>query len=581
VFIGGFLLALVGVLSNIAQLQDFPGFKQAYEFMKFVFGSGDRMVSMMGSWPTPVALLIAVLVAFWFHVRRVGDMSRMFDLATQRLHDDIPPREQLAARQDNVEADSLGEFLDRGRNRPTRDAFHALCRFWDVAAASMTTPLPTLHVIDSRTQQPIPYPSVVLPLPDSILDPNLGGEALNRIIRIERGSTLPDAVKGRRTRAQVSEFTLCEPRPRFLTRFRGPDPLTGFIDDYSGMNICARELEIIAQIGPDGSPLPERKLQLPIVAKLEPYGNVMDSCDAMLIETYLFFAACARLDVIDPIDLLRYLPWRRKVNGATYPNWQPILKPDGRAAAFGICALTVFRTTDAKSGRTTYKAILGRRSSRVGTYKHALHVIPSGMTNFRIEGEGHNSDWDFLIDNDSTSPGEGCVKLLPMIEREFLEEIFSQEWTAKLTASSSLKPWTDAVHETCKKYLYGPSGEFNATIHLTGIVLDLLNYRPEICTLILIDAPEWYDNFDPRHGQDDTDKTRQIRLNWEYETRHSGEIHMSNDRNEEIRYVNIFDEQEVANAMPPESSVLSGAAAFHLGVQKAREIIRSRYPNFK
>jgi len=320
-----------------------------------------------------------------------------------------------------------------------------------------------------------------------------------------------------------------KPLRRYLTRYRGPSPeQTTFRDDYVGHNVCLRSIDFA-----------NGKFKPPIDCTLEFYGNIIDSCDILIEELYLHFALEKRNTVILPELTLNFLPWRKSLHRRYEHNPVDILtKVNGRAAGFGIAALTVFNLNG------EFVAARGLRSSKVGTYPGTYHVIPAGMTNVEINDYESNK---YLLPNDFLN-----VQLL--IEKEFLEEVFSVDWAR----SCKVQPekWPSLVKEHVKKNLFGESNDYNTKIYLTGIVFDLLNYRPEICILILIKDKEWWNNHSPYTT-----------------TKHQPVWKVSYEWEKMIKPINVFDENNVLNAMPLNRSVMSGVAAFYLGIQKARTLL--------
>jgi hypothetical protein len=142
------------------------------------------------------------------------------------------------------------------------------------------------------------------------------------------------------------------------------------------------------------------------------------------------------------------------------------------------------------------------------------------------------------------------------LEKEFLEEALSSlGWPAHCEVSPDR--WPRLVRDYALEYLYGgDSNNYGAEIRLTGIVVDLLYYRPEVCALILIRSADWWDQHRPHRVSGGT-------VNWS----------LSYEWDKHVKPVAVLDETACAEAMPLNRSVMSGVAAFHLGIQKARDLL--------
>jgi len=282
------------------------------------------------------------------------------------------------------------------------------------------------------------------------------------------------------------------------------------------------------------------KVNLPIDCTLELYGNIIDSCDTLIDELYMHFLLPQPQHRPHPERVLCHLPWRYNLHMAHRSNPVEILTAArNRAVGFGVSTLTVFN----REGE--FVAMRGLRSTAVGTYRETYHVIPAGMTN--VDPEDDDSIVDLLPN------GYLNVKLL--LEKEFLEEVFDLEWARSYAVSPDR--WPRLVREHVLEHLYGgDSNNYEVEIHLTGIVVDLLNYRPEVCALILIRSRDWWDQHRP-YG------VTQRKVSWS----------LSYEWDKYVKPVAILDEKACAEAMPVNRSVMSGVAAFHLGAQKARDLI--------
>lgn len=153
----------------------------------------------------------------------------------------------------------------------------------------------------------------------------------------------------------------------------------------------------------------------------------------------------------------------------------PILSGFGRSAAIAISTLTIAYRADISE----YVTFFGPRSSETVVGKHQIHVAPSGM--FQPSKDWlHPSDYQFKEEWNITHH----------IYRELAEELFNIDVEK-----------TDG--ETAKRF-YGILDVMDlvemievrktAQAFTTGIMINLLNLRPEICTLLIIEDPKWYKN---------------------------------------------------------------------------------------
>ncbi|MGC8831132.1 MAG: hypothetical protein ACP5PQ_00915 [Thermoproteota archaeon] len=74
------------------------------------------------------------------------------------------------------------------------------------------------------------------------------------------------------------------------------------------------------------------------------------------------------------------------------------------------------------------------------------------------------------------------------VEREYLEEVFEYK-ELKTPPITTTYMWYKDKPEL--KYLQSLIEEKKAGFYLTGVAVNLLNLRPEICTLLLINTSDW------------------------------------------------------------------------------------------
>jgi len=111
-----------------------------------------------------------------------------------------------------------------------------------------------------------------------------------------------------------------------------------------------------------------------------------------------------------------------------------------------------------------------------------------------------------------------------------------------------------------------------ARFEFTGIAMDLANLRPEICVLIYVSDPDWHD------AQD-------FELNYEYEP-HAAPVGRKRMPGEKRKLTPITVSRDglplddALEILTPERTVASGAAAFWLGVDRAREIFAAELSRY-
>lgn len=243
-------------------------------------------------------------------------------------------------------------------------------------------------------------------------------------------------------------------------------------------------------------------------------------------------ATCAALDQelkdASESKLLR-LPSRSQLH-RHLPADQAMINGAGRSAAIGVACLTVF------NHQGEYKAILARRSAKAATDPLQFHVMPA----FIFQPSDENGAF----------PEEWSVK--HQVYREYLEELFGMP--------EVVPDRYDYFYEhPAMKHLQGLLNTGEAELYLTGVVINLLTLRPEICVLLLIHTPEWYEKI--------TAPDSDISLNTEAEA-HGGTIEL----------VPINSDDALLAALPPYlylNMPPQGLAGLWLGIDRARGQIRS------
>ncbi len=241
------------------------------------------------------------------------------------------------------------------------------------------------------------------------------------------------------------------------------------------------------------------------------YGQIVRTSDSLINEfaAFGFFSERSALRgrakplTFASADLLKVMPWRAAVH--SWDGKDVLTRPRSRASGIGVSLALVQREGASAS------VVLGRRSSRVGTYPDVLHVIPAGMMNVHDTGAGDHS-----------------MKFMPRLTMlaEFLEECFNVEvLEGHVTGNFAAM----VNHELEERGLNDLNPRF------TGIALDLLNLRTEICGVLDLSS----------HSRIMDD----FRVSWEY------------THNEQLRIVDL---NEGATALDRTDFVQSGIGCIHL-----------------
>lgn len=236
---------------------------------------------------------------------------------------------------------------------------------------------------------------------------------------------------------------------------------------------------------------------------------------------YDMLATCGALErEARAADGLIRLPSRTQLHRRYRPN-ETLLHGNGRSAAIGVATLIVCYRDGG------YQALLAQRTARAATDPLAYHVMPTFM--FQPSAA------------DSVHPLEWSVR--HQIYREYLEELFGMAESAQ-----PQRPDYFYQHPSLRALqAYGARGA--AQLYLTGVAINLLTLRPEICALLLIHAPEWAE---------------------------SSFLAVAEAHEGRLCYAPIVDDAALTAALPQgalASLPPQGAAALWLGVDYARAVL--------
>jgi hypothetical protein len=177
----------------------------------------------------------------------------------------------------------------------------------------------------------------------------------------------------------------------------------------------------------------------------------------------------------DPIRTLS-IPGTLPLRESVEIEGSPLVSGNGRCAAITVSTFLVF-----KRPTNTFACLIRRRSSDVCVSPGMLHVVPAGM----FEAGNTGDPWSITLN----------------IWRELLEEVYDEKEQQGAEFAESLD---DIVSKEPIRLLRQLLRVGSAELTATGIVCDLLNLRPEVCTVLFV--------ADPRFAE-----IRRMQLNWEYE----------------------------------------------------------------
>ncbi|RMF80455.1 MAG: hypothetical protein D6737_07940 [Chloroflexi bacterium] len=261
---------------------------------------------------------------------------------------------------------------------------------------------------------------------------------------------------------------------------------------------------------------------LKIHAQVGRYFDMIMTSDVLSHELKTLFANGAAHNAV-------VVPRRSRLHRVVTPV-EAMHTGHGRSSAIGGIVLTVFN----HDGQ--YKAILARRSTSAGIDAGLYHVQPAFM--FQPVGDNPHdaAHWN----------------LVQHIYREYLEELFGM---------SEADGAGDFSSHPMLRDLQAMRDDGRASLHLTGIALNLLSLRPDICTLLLIRDPEWYTRVSGgEYGLFGRAMRRDV---WETD-------------GETVTFAPIDSDAALLGALPGEPHRIftpPGAAAMWLGVDRARTLL--------
>lgn len=175
---------------------------------------------------------------------------------------------------------------------------------------------------------------------------------------------------------------------------------------------------------------------------------------------------------------------------------------DGRHRDGAVSHATVIMLANTTG---TYDLFLTRRTGDVATHPYFSHVCPSGI---------------FSPHSNDPAGDRREFSVVRNFYREFSEEMYNKPEHERPPNDWDEDPDPEKEPEVQRLIQLIDVGD--ATLSYTGVSINLLTLRPEICLLLRIEDPEWLDRerkiLPPARG---------LRLNWEYLLDSADEVQLS------------------------------------------------------
>lgn len=222
---------------------------------------------------------------------------------------------------------------------------------------------------------------------------------------------------------------------------------------------------------------------------------------------------------VDELNNGKNLPLRASVEA----QGDPTISGAGRCASITVSTLMVFNRRN-----YGYFCLIRRRSAHVAVSPGMLHVVPAGM----FEAMNSFDNWSIRLN----------------VWRELLEEVYGEK-EQQDTGQAEFSDYMMMKRPIplLEQMLEDGSAEFS----ITGLCCDLLNLRPEVCTVLIVKEPRFLED-------------RRMQLNWEYQPQGpAGRF--------AVHWQEI--DKQIAIAAERGGMVVSGAACLGLG----RKWVESRF----
>jgi transcriptional regulator with XRE-family HTH domain len=199
-----------------------------------------------------------------------------------------------------------------------------------------------------------------------------------------------------------------------------------------------------------------------------------------------YFHSLSTSEALDPELLEAYAAWPDSTPDVVWPRLErriwlhervadPVADGLCRSAALGVSTLTIVRVRNRSFDG--YKMFLSPRSCTVATQRRRYHVVPSGM-------------FQPFIPSESTDLLQEQFSVLATVAREFVEELYGVEELE--TGDGRVDP--QAIYRRREARLLSDMLEHGtAALLYAGVGVNLLALRHEVCTVLVIDDPGWYE----------------------------------------------------------------------------------------
>ncbi len=261
-----------------------------------------------------------------------------------------------------------------------------------------------------------------------------------------------------------------------------------------------------------------------IGCRMDTYFNMLRTCEMLELELVSAPDAGSKEAIVPGSGVLA-LRDRVRETGGTHPF---SFDPERISSAVGISTLVVYRKNDG------YRMLIGKREKNgVATGRGESHVIPACM--FQPLSGSVEDEYDVSYN----------------ILREYLEEVFSIEEEHVEGGRFDKRRVTDDPNVALLSNL---GAEGKARLLFTGCLLNYASLRLDICGLIFVNDPSWYDAHSKGVGG-----LARFSFNKEWEI--IEEVDISG-------YLETFDSGKYVT---PDLSA-SGAGAVHLGLECLKSI---------
>jgi hypothetical protein len=274
---------------------------------------------------------------------------------------------------------------------------------------------------------------------------------------------------------------------------------------------------------------------LSVECELGSYLRALDTCDEFAWE---IFCNHEKLTGESPTAFAlfdKHLPFRSRLHSAVD---DPVCYGQRRSAAVAASALIAFYDDN------QLIFLVKRRSRTVAVHQGMVHVVPSFMFQ---PATGHLEE-EFSVTHN--------------FEREYLEELFNRKEPEEHEGD-----WQYFYGDTRLEYLRSLISAGKASLTFTGLAVNLLNLRPEICLLLLIKDPDWYE-----HHRRNPEAEQRFKFNDEW----LGVAEMGHNAQTAVaRIKNCRDDADLLSAARINSwdLVPPGAAALWLGKRVLDEVL--------